>query len=108
MFTLNNNKNFKKNFTDIKHNLKNIINYINNKTNPEESFWVIDRFEENFAICENRENKEIRIINLLELPENIKEGNVLKLKNNKYEIDLEEEKRIEDRILQKMKNIWND
>lgn len=95
---------------EIKQELSSLLNLINKKmpTIDEESFWVIDRFEENFAICENRETKEIRKINLYDLPENIKEGSVLKLKNDKYELDLEEEKKIEERISEKMKNIWND
>ena len=97
-------------FTDVKHELRNLIDLINKrmKTIEEGSIWVVDRFEENFAICENRETKEIRKINLNELPENLKEGNVLKLQNNKYENDLEEQQNIEKRIAEKMKNIWND
>ena len=72
-------------FTDVKHELRNLIDLINKrmKTIEEGSIWVVDRFEENFAICENRETKEIRKINLKELPENLKEGNVLKLQSNK-------------------------
>ena len=97
-------------FTDVKHELRNLIDVINKrmKTIEEGSIWVVDRFEENFAICENRETKEIRKINLKELPENLKEGNVLKLQSNKYELDLEEQQNIEKRIAEKMKNIWND
>ena len=81
---------------EIKQELSSLLNLINKKmpTIDEESFWVIDRFEENFAICENRETKEIRKINLYDLPENIKEGSVLKLKNDKYELDLEKKKKI--------------
>ena len=97
-------------FKDVKHELRNLIDLINKrmKTMEEGSIWVVDRFEENFAICENRETKEIRKINFNELPENLKEGNVLKLQNNKYEIELEEQQNIEKRIAEKMKNIWND
>ena len=97
-------------FKDVKHELRNLIDLLTKKmqTMKEESFWVIDRFEENFAICENRETKEIRKLNINQLPENLKEGNVLKLQNNKYELDLEEQQNIEKRIAEKMKNIWND
>lgn len=98
------------NFKDVKHELRNLIDLINKrmKTMEEGSIWVVDRFEENFAICENRETKEIRKINLNELPENLKEGNVLKLQSNKYELDMEKQQNIEKRIAEKMKNIWND
>lgn len=103
-------ENKKDSIHEIKQELSSLLNLINKKmqTTDEESFWVIDRFEENFAICENRETKEIRKININELPEDIKEGSVLKFKSNKYELDLEEEKKIEERISEKMKNIWND
>lgn len=76
--------------------------------NMEEDIWVIDRFEKNLAVCENRKTKEKIEIEIEKLPKNVKEGSVLKVKDNKFEVDLEEEKNIEKRIQEKMKNIWND
>ena len=73
-----------------------------------EETWVIDRFEGDFAICENRENKKKREIKIEKLPENIKEGSVLRFKDGKYSLDLSQQKKIEKRIEEKMKDIWND
>ena len=118
MPTINNDNNLENKQLDLeeksilderKLQISKFINQIKEKIkNMGEEIWVVDRFEGNFAICENRETKEIRKINLKELPENLKEGNVLKLQSNKYELDLEEQQNIEKRIAEKMKNIWND
>ena len=68
---------------------------------------IIDRFEGEYAVCEKSKTKEMIDIKIEDLPEGSKEGTVLKLKNGKYEIDLEEQKKIEDRIKQKMDSLWN-
>ncbi len=68
---------------------------------------VVDRIEGEYAICENRQTKEIIDINLQDLPKEIKEGTILKWNKGKYEIDFEEQNNIEDRIKQKMDNLWN-
>jgi len=65
---------------------------------------AVDRIEGNIAVCENIKTKEIHHINLSELPKDIKEGSILKWKNDKYE--LEESSEIEKRIEQKMKDVW--
>lgn len=94
---------------ELKLEMSKLLSQITKKMHKmEESIWVVDRFEENFAICENRRTKEKREIEIEKLPKSIKEGSVLKFKDNKYELDLEEEKNIEKRIEEKMKNIWND
>lgn len=109
----NNNENLeiqKRSLHGVRRNLNSVFYVANKKMHPNEddSIWVIDRFEENFAICENRKTREIKKINIKELPQNLKEGNVLRLKKNKYNLDLDEEKIIKQRISEKMKNIWND
>ena len=94
---------------ELKLEMSKLLSHINKKTHKmEESIWVVDRFEENYAICENRRTKEKIEIEIEKLPQNIREGSVLKFKDNKYELDLEEEKNIEKQIEEKMKNIWND
>ena len=42
-----------------------------------------------------------------DLPQNIKEGSIIKYKNGEYSIDEEKEQEISDRIKQKMDNLWN-
>lgn len=72
-----------------------------------EELYTIDRFEGEFAVCENRETGEMINIKKENLPEKIKEGSILKLKNGKYFLDEEKEQEISDRIKQKMDNLWN-
>ena len=72
-----------------------------------EETLVIDRIENNIAICENRENGIFIKIDVSKLPDNIKEGSIIKYKDGIYRLDLEEQKNIEERIAEKMKNIWN-
>ena len=73
-----------------------------------EIIYVIDRFEGNYAVCENRETGEMKNINIYELPEDIGEGEVLRFKNNEYikDIDLKEE--IEERIKNKANSLFED
>lgn len=51
---------------------------------------------------------EISNIEISELPENVKEGDILRYKDNKYEIDKEKRKEIEDRINEKLKNLFTE
>ena len=39
--------------------------------------FIVDRIEENIVVCENIDTKEIIQISINEIPENIKEGNVI-------------------------------
>ena len=73
-----------------------------------ETIYIIDRFEENFAVCENRETEEMKNIDIKELPENIKEGDVLRYKNGEYILDIDLKQLIEERILEKTRNIFED
>lgn len=67
---------------------------------------VIDRFEGEFAVCENRKNREMVNIKISKLPIQAKEGDILILKNNKFEIDEQERINIESKIQEKVKNIF--
>ena len=51
----------------IKSRMKNM----SNETITESEILVIDRFEDNLAICENRETKEKVEIDIYKLPNNI-------------------------------------
>lgn len=73
----------------------------------EEKTLVIDRFEGDFAVCENRETLEMENIEISKLPQNIKQGDVIKSKNNQYELDEQSRTEIEERIKNKMKNLFN-
>lgn len=55
-------------------------------------FWSIDRLEGSFAVCED-ENRQRKEIPLADLPEGVKEGDVLRLASGMYQIDREETER---------------
>ena len=92
-------------------NFKNFIEdfqrELTNKLDEMETKFTVDRFEGNIAVLENRETGEMININKAELPNGAKEGTILKLENNKYELDLEEQAKAEERIKNKMNNLWN-
>ena len=73
-----------------------------------EYHYTVDRFEHNYAVCENRDTGEIINIDISKLPENIREGDILIYKDNNYSIDENERKNIEERINEKVKNIFED
>ena len=49
--------------------------------------YSIDRIEENIAVLENIETKEIIEVAISLLPDNIKETNIVIYENNEYELD---------------------
>lgn len=49
--------------------------------------FSIDRFEGNYAVCENLTTNEFCNIPKSKLPKNCKEGSIIKLDNNKYVLD---------------------
>lgn len=95
-------------YTEEKNNcIQEFINAIKLKF-EKEKILVVDRFEEDFAVCEDRSSKKMINIEISKLPEQVKEGDILRFKNNKYEIDEEKREEIEKRINDKIKNLFND
>lgn len=92
-----------------KINIENFMKEIESrlKNMQEEKEYTIDRFEGDLAVCEDRKTKEMINIKRKDLPEDSREGSILKLKNGKFELDLEEEEKVEKRIKEKMDNLWN-
>ena len=80
---------------------------LTNKLEEMENKFTVDRFEGNIAVLENRDTGEMFNVNKDELPQEVKEGTILKLNNDKYEIDLEEQIKVENRIKDKMNKLWN-
>lgn len=89
---------------NIQKFLQNFINQLAERLQKMEEVIVVDRIENNIAVCENRENGKMKEISLEDLPKEIKEGTILKWQNGKYEIDDSNE--IEERIRRKMKDVW--
>lgn len=90
-----------------KINISNFLKELSERIEKMQDILVIDRIEGKYAICENRQTKEMVNIDLKNLPDGIKEGTVLKCSDGKYEIDIKEQRNIENRIKQKMDNLWN-
>ena len=69
-------------------------------------YYIVDRIEEGFAVCENSETCDIINIPLSELPEGIEEGNCIKLVNDIYIRDLEQEEKRRNDLKDKIKKAW--
>lgn len=79
---------------------------LTNKLEEMENKFTVDRFEGDMAVLENRDTGEMFNVSRNDLPQEVKEGTILKINNNKYEVDLEEQKIVEDRIKDKMNKLW--
>lgn len=79
---------------------------LTNKLEEMENRFTVDRIENDIAVLENRDTGEMFNVNKSDLPKELKEGTILKMVNNKYEIDKEEQKKVEDRIRDKMNKLW--
>lgn len=72
--------------------------------------YSIDQIIENIAVCENTDTGEKIELYLSELPQNIKEGNIITLKDGKYLLNSDEEtlrrQRVQDKLnrLKMLKN----
>ena len=67
--------------------------------------YIVDRIENNIAVLENKDTKEIINIPLNSLPTNLKEGNVLRYENNTYILDADEEEKRRQAILEKFNKL---
>lgn len=98
------------NFLDNKTEVFSIENLIKELElfleKPQSTSFSIDRFEGNFAVCENRESLEMVNIPLSKLPKNINKSTVLNFENNKYYIDTVKTICIKNRINYKTSKIY--
>ena len=69
-------------------------------------YFIVDRIEEDIVVCENLETREIENIEKYKLPENIKQGVVIKLENGNYIVDIEKTDERRQIIHEKIKNLW--
>ncbi len=82
----------------------NNLNKLNNTI--EKISFSVDRFEDNFAVCENLKTGEFINISILELPENIKEGSIIILENGKFILDIESTKNVQKEIKNLVDNLF--
>jgi len=66
---------------------------------------IVDRFEENFAICET-EDKEMINIDIEKLPDGVIEGDILLLEDGVLYIDNKSRSEREDYIKELMDDLW--
>lgn len=67
--------------------------------------FIIDRFEDNFAVCED-ENGNMINIDRKKISNKAKECDVIFLKDNKYFIDYEETKKLKEEIKVLTEDLW--
>lgn len=101
--------NIENNLSEVQkiNSIQDFINKIKNKL-KQENIWVIDRFEGELVICENRNTKQLISIKSNQIPSEAKEGDVLKLVNGKYELDYIKKSEIQNTIDNKMKNLFEE
>ncbi|NLM62470.1 MAG: DUF3006 domain-containing protein [Clostridiales bacterium] len=67
---------------------------------------IIDRFEGEYAVCEDNERK-MHNIERSKLPPNAREGDVLLLKGDRYVIDRQETEKRKLRLKKLMDSLWD-
>lgn len=90
-------------------NNNNTINssFSNEYINKTSATFSIDRFEGEFAICENKQTGEYINIPISDLPENVKEGSILKLENGKYILEEFQTSKQQEEIKNMVNNLFN-
>lgn len=70
--------------------------------------YIVDRIEEDYAVCENQETGEMENIELLLLPADVDENDVLIYDEDldEYTIEEEETSEIEDEVEDEMDDLW--
>lgn len=91
-----------------KINISDFISEVTERLEKMEEELVIDRFEEDIAICEDRKTGKIIEISREDIEENVKEGDVIKKVEGIYKKDIEKQEEIEKRIEEKINKIWKD
>lgn len=70
--------------------------------------YVVDRIEEDIAVCENEDTSEMEELDLYSLPTDIQEGDILIYdeETDEYYIDYDEKAIRKARIEDRMEDIW--
>ena len=69
--------------------------------------YTIDRIEDGKVILEDRETKEMIILDIDNFPLNIKEGDIIDKVNDEYVINIEKTERIRNNIRDKFNSLLN-
>ena len=68
-------------------------------------YYTVDRIEGEYAVIEDGE-MNLKNVKLDGLPENIKEGDILKFENNIYVIDTEKTKQVKKNMEERFKKMF--
>lgn len=90
-----------------KIDVNEFINKIKERLEKMEEELVIDRFEGNIAICEDRKTGKKKEILKENLEEGLKEGDIIKEEKGKYVHTQEIQEETEKKIKEKMNKLWN-
>lgn len=90
-----NNRNYTNSFidnfiNDLKSYFRKIDSLKKLEELPKENLFTLDRYEGEYAVCENRDTGEMFDIPKTKISPSAKEGDILRLKDNLYQIDFEE------------------
>ncbi|WP_454054011.1 DUF3006 domain-containing protein [Clostridium sp. Marseille-Q7071] len=69
--------------------------------------FIIDRFEEEFAVCENEKRIMVNI-SRDKIPKEAKEGDVLIIEEENIYIDVEETEKLKKEIEELAKDLWEE
>ena len=81
--------------SELTENFKNLPNY---------TLFTLDRYEGNFAVCENRTTGEMINIPKTVIDSSAKEGDILKFENDKFQINISETEKQNDFVQNLFKN----
>ena len=94
----NNNKNYHSN-DDFLNEIRNFLNKYNVQNNNElTTYYSIDRFINNFAVCENKTTGEFINIPKKLIDSSAKAGDIIYRKNNKFIIDINQTRKEQEEI----------
>ena len=92
---------------DLKKHLIVLDNIKQLEQLPQDTLFTLDRFEGNYAVCENRITGKIYDIPKSLVEPSAKNGDILKLENGKYIVDYEETINNKKIIKELLKNVKN-
>lgn len=100
-------------FQNIANQIKKIdvnefIKEITERLEKMEHEFVIDRFEGNIAVCEDRKTGKKVEIPKEKLEQGLKEGTLIKEQNGKYIQAKEKQEELSNRIKEKMNKLWKE
>ena len=101
----NNNKNYHSN-DDFLNEIKNFLNKNIQNNNELTTYYSIDRFINNFAICENKTTREFINIPKKLIDSSAKAGDIIYRKNNKFIIDKEQTQKEQEEIKSLAKSLF--